>query len=516
MTANQLVPAAQYLRMSKDDQRHSIPFQQSTIREYALRHGFVVRRTYADPGRTGVLIRRRKGLSQLLLDVVGGRADFQAVLVYDVSRWGRFQNPDEAAHYEFICAHAGIPVHYCAEQFSNDGSMQSSLMKSLKRTMAGEFSRELSGKIYDALKRHASEGFHAGGIAPYGLERMLLSASGRRNRILRLGELKNIKNERVVLVPGKKYEIERVREIFSLCAERHMTCQEIANELNSSGRSHRGKAWDACSVIRILQAPQYLGLNVWGRRARKLYGRCVVLPRESWVINKAPFDPIVSQETWDKAHRTLARNRRNLRTEDVLLFKLKQILARQGKLTAVCIDRSQRVGGTSTYQKRFGSLLRAYEKVGFRPSAKVYAQSEHIRAALALHKEVLYTIQELFPSEIRVVRSAEEHKAFVEVDGRFRVSVHVCGKQYRVGRGGLAWVLRLLPRERQHLALICPLDSEWKTVVGYFLVRPLGDSITAYRSFYDTAWLTAFGVELKTLRGFCGAVRKIALEVDKR
>jgi hypothetical protein len=23
--------------------------------------------------------------------------------VYDVSRWGRFQDPDEAAHYEFLC-----------------------------------------------------------------------------------------------------------------------------------------------------------------------------------------------------------------------------------------------------------------------------------------------------------------------------------------------------------------------------------------------------------------------------
>jgi hypothetical protein len=31
------------------------------------------------------------------------------------SRWGRFQDADESAHYEFLCKSAGIPVHYCAE-----------------------------------------------------------------------------------------------------------------------------------------------------------------------------------------------------------------------------------------------------------------------------------------------------------------------------------------------------------------------------------------------------------------
>jgi DNA invertase Pin-like site-specific DNA recombinase len=37
------------------------------------------------------------------------------VLVYDVSRWGRFQDIDESAHYEFVCKQAGIKVAYCAE-----------------------------------------------------------------------------------------------------------------------------------------------------------------------------------------------------------------------------------------------------------------------------------------------------------------------------------------------------------------------------------------------------------------
>jgi len=58
----------------------------------------------------------------LIDDVRSGVADFSAILVYDVSRWGRFQDADESAYYEFICKEAGITVHYCAEQFENDGS----------------------------------------------------------------------------------------------------------------------------------------------------------------------------------------------------------------------------------------------------------------------------------------------------------------------------------------------------------------------------------------------------------
>jgi DNA invertase Pin-like site-specific DNA recombinase len=73
------------------------------IREYAARHGFELVRTYADEGKSGLSIEGRDALRRLIGDVEARRADFQAVLVYDVSRWGRFQDADEAAHCEFLC-----------------------------------------------------------------------------------------------------------------------------------------------------------------------------------------------------------------------------------------------------------------------------------------------------------------------------------------------------------------------------------------------------------------------------
>jgi len=84
--------------------------------------------------------------------VISGSVAFRAILVYDVSRWGRFPDTDEAAHYEFLCKSSGIPVHYCAEPFPNDLSPISLILKTLKRTMASGYSRELgmrtlAGKI---------------------------------------------------------------------------------------------------------------------------------------------------------------------------------------------------------------------------------------------------------------------------------------------------------------------------------------------------------------------------------
>jgi TonB family protein len=169
-------------------------------------------RTYVDEAKSGIEIKRRQGLSQLLQDVLGGNCQFKSILVYDVSRWGRFQDPDEAAHYEFLCKTAGVRVHYCAEHFGNDTYLPNVVLKALKRVMAGEYSRELSDKVFAALIRLARDGYRAGGYAGYGLRRMLLSVDKTPKGQLLPGERKNVTNERVTLAPGPANEIYWVRE----------------------------------------------------------------------------------------------------------------------------------------------------------------------------------------------------------------------------------------------------------------------------------------------------------------
>ena len=187
MPATPITPAAQYLRMSTDHQHLSLAYQAAAIRRYADNHGFQIVQSYEDPGRSGLTLKHREGLSRLLQDVFCGRQVYKVILVYDVSRWGRFQDTDEAAHYEFICKNAGIPVHYCAETFANDGTMPSAIMKALKRIMAAEYSRELSERTTLAISRLVRDGFWGGASPGYGL-RMLVGKNRKPKRLMKAGE----------------------------------------------------------------------------------------------------------------------------------------------------------------------------------------------------------------------------------------------------------------------------------------------------------------------------------------
>lgn len=147
--------AAQYVRMSTEYQKYSTLNQMDALRAYADAHGMRIVRTYTDEARSGLRLKNRPALGQLLRDVHRRNPGFSVILVYDVSRWGRFQDADESAHYEFVCRQAGIKVEYCAEQFANDGSPVSAIFKGVKRAMAGEYSRELSVKVLAGQRRVA-------------------------------------------------------------------------------------------------------------------------------------------------------------------------------------------------------------------------------------------------------------------------------------------------------------------------------------------------------------------------
>src|SRR5438105_3224227 len=112
----QLHTAAQYVRMSTDGQDLSPIIQKQAIAAFAAQNDLEVIATYEDVGRSGIDIVNRPSLRKLLRDVVDGVA-FKTVLVYDVSRWGRFQDADASAYYEYHCRLQGVNVIYVAEPF---------------------------------------------------------------------------------------------------------------------------------------------------------------------------------------------------------------------------------------------------------------------------------------------------------------------------------------------------------------------------------------------------------------
>jgi DNA invertase Pin-like site-specific DNA recombinase len=365
---DELTPAAQYIRMSTDRQEYSTANQDAAHREYAALRRYRIDRTYQDEGRSGLRLEGRPGLARLLADVQGGNAPFKVILVYDVSRWGRFQDVDESAHYEYLCKKAGIRVEYCAEQFANDGSPYASLFKGMKRMMAAEYSRELSAKVFRGQCRLIQMGYRQGGPAGFGLRRMLLGQDGNEKGLLKKGEHKSLQTDRVVLVPGPGREVEVVRRIYDLFTRTGLKERDIADQLGREGAAspEGGRRWTPSAVRGILTNEKYIGNNVYNRRSFKLKQKRVRNAPSEWVRRDGAFPAVVEPETFFVARGIFIERSRGLSDEE-LVARLTALLAARGTLSAALIDGAEDVPSSGVYRHRFGSLIAAYALAGFRP-----------------------------------------------------------------------------------------------------------------------------------------------------
>lgn len=456
MTTNPSVPVAQYLRMSTERQQYSMENQSLAIQSYAESHGFTVIQTYSDAARSGLVLKRRSGLRQLIQDVASGHAPYKAILVYDISRWGRFQDTDESAHYEFLCKAAGIPVHYCAEIFPNDGTLPSLIMKALKRTMAGEYSRELSVKVFAGHQRLARLGFKQGGLPGYGLRRMLLSRDREPKQQLSNGERKSIATDRVILVPGPTEEIEVVREIYRMFAKEKRSIAYIKRDLNRRGiKRDDGSIWKYGAVHKILAHPKYAGCHVYGQTSQKLCTPTIHLPQGQWVMTPAAFEAIIDETTYEAVQK-VKRDRTANQTNDMLLARLRRVLAAKGRLSQKIIERSRNLPSASAYRHRFGSLRKAYELIGYGKPEDFGLLLDFRRRTQALRQQLIERIQSMFPDKVSVIRQGGRWRNMLQLDG-FTVAVRTA-RCVKTKTGILKWIIDAAPRENDCIALLARLN----------------------------------------------------------
>lgn len=356
--------AAQYVRMSTDHQRYSIENQAAAIAAYAQTNGLTIVHTYRDEGISGLRIRNRMGLRRLIEDVQSGRAEFGHLLVYDVSRWGRFQDIDESAHYEFICKQSGVKIAYCAEQFDNDGSLVSNIVKNIKRVMAAEFSRELGVKVHAGCCRMAGLGYKMGGGIGYGLERLAVDHGSQWKGILKPGERKFLTTDHVRILPGSDEQKAELRQIFNSFVE-GSTQAEIIRDLNRRGvPSRNGLPWNSNKMCALLRNEAYIGNMVWNRYSTKLGDKRTKNPQQQWIRNEGCIEPIVDRETFLQANKILNESRVYL-SEEEMLRRLRKVMAKEGCLNMKIIDSAPGLPSSSTYAKHFGTLQGAYRLIGY-------------------------------------------------------------------------------------------------------------------------------------------------------
>ena len=460
--------AAQYVRMSTEHQQYSTQNQADKIQEYADKRGIEIVKTYADEGKSGLSIGGRAALQRLISDVEAGVAEFNIILVYDVSRWGRFQDADESAYYEYICRRAGIQVAYCAEQFENDGSPVSTIVKGVKRAMAGEYSRELSAKVFAGQCRLIEMGFRQGGPAGFGLRRVLVNERGEIKGELAQGEHKSLQTDRVILMPGPAEEVAWVNRMFRWLIDEDMSFREIADRLNEQEVvTDRGRPWTSVSVRTVLTNEKYIGNNVYNRHSFKLKKLHVDNPPEMWIRKEGAFEAVVPVDVFMTAQEIITSRSAKLSDEE-LLDHLRRLYAEHGQLSAVLIDQSDALPSSSTYRTRFGSLRRAYELIGYQTNFD--SERAEINARLrAMYPDIVdQTLASIKTIGGNVTQAPDT--GLLTLNSELQVSL-VLSRCQTSGDGRYRWRVRFDPERYQaDLTLVIRLNHYNEGALDYYLL----------------------------------------------
>ena len=293
---------------AEDKQENSVPIQKGHHVTFANNYGGKTIADLDDEGVSG-LTANRPGFQSLMKDWVlnPNAPHFDYILVYDVSRWGRYQNQNEAAYYEHLCEQHGKKVLYTSKPFPREEQeMTDSIITPMERWMAAQYSRQLSGKVWHGCMKISKDGYSAGGTACYGMARLLLDESKKPIRELKKGEHKMISNQRVTFTPLNDETTQVVKDIFDMFVNKWLTIDDISDDLNEKGiPSSNGGIWNNGKVHRILGNEIYTGTRLYNKTSGKLKQKKVKNPRNEWAIAPKAFPAVVSEEMFWRAQERL-------------------------------------------------------------------------------------------------------------------------------------------------------------------------------------------------------------------
>jgi hypothetical protein len=373
--------------------------------------------------------------------------------------------------------------------------------------MAGEYSRELSVKVFAGQANLIRLGFRQGGPAGFGLRRMLVDQSGTEKGLLGYGEHKSIATDRVVLVLGPNEEVAVVREVYRQFVEIDRTEREIPDELNGRGIvTDLRRPWSRGSIHQLLINEKYIGNNVWARTSCKLKGVHVRNDPAEWIRADAAFAGIVTAVQFE-AVQAIIRERSARLSNDEMLEQLAGILERNGFLSGLIIDEAEGCPSSSSFRSRFGSLLRAYTLVGFSPDHDYrYLETNRKLRAMCpgIFQSVLAGVEQIGGTVVR-----DPVTDLLTINREFKASVVIL-RCFQTSIGTRRWKLRLDNQLKPDLTVAIRMDAANEHPLDYYLLPRLdmreatlrlaefnGLSLDAYRfasltPFYQMAARTRF------------------------
>jgi len=306
-----------YIRVSTEDQardeKSSLRDQRTALTGLASRLGRTLLDSdvFADPGVSGQTAEGRPGFMALIAFCEAHRRPSKAsglVLVLNDSRFGRFRDPEEAAHWRFRLKRLGWLVRF-AEGDDVDDPVARPVLRTIAAVQASEYSRALKANVRRGMRSAAAKGLWLT-EAPIGYRR-LASGGGRPPVVLEVGQRK-ADDQQVRLTPGPEAEQTLVRWMFESYASGEHTLGKMVTLLRTRWPS---RSWQKRTVQVMLKNRTYVGDVLWSRRPHDALERqeTPVRAEHEWVVTLDAHTALISRDLFDRVQARLTANRRSRR-----------------------------------------------------------------------------------------------------------------------------------------------------------------------------------------------------------
>jgi hypothetical protein len=249
-----------------------------------------------------------------------------------------------------------------------------------------------------------------------------------------------------------------------------MSEKEIAEDLNDKGIwTDLGRRWTRATVHQILINEKYIGNNIFNRTSFKLKKRRVKNSPDMWVRSEGAFEPIVSTKNFYVAQGIIVERNRKLSDED-LLNKLNKLHKSKGWLSGILIDETDDMPSSSAYKTRFGSLIRAYELIGYKPD-RDYRYIEINQRLRRMYPEiVMSTVNRI--QDLGGTVQTEENSDLLLVNHEISVSL-VISRCFQTQAGRNRWKIRLDSGLRPDITIAIRMDVDNRQALDYYLLPSL-------------------------------------------
>jgi len=296
-------------------------------------------------------------------------------------------------------------------------------------------------------------GFRQGGPAGYGLRRILVDQHGLMKSELQRSEHKCLQTDRVILMPGPGSEVRTVNLIYRWFIDESLNEYEIAARLNGMNiQTDLGRDWTRASVREVLINEKY-----------------IVNPPEMWIRKEGAFKPIIPAETFYAAQGMMRARARRYSSEE-LIERLRNLYRSRGFLSGLVIDETEGMPSASVYAYHFGSLIRAYQTVGFTPG-RDYQYIETNRFLRQLHPGIVAETETRIAALGGAV-TRDPATDMLTVNSEFTACI-VLSRCQAHGSGRNHWKVRFDTSLLPDITVAVRLDSCNQTTLDYYLLPRL-------------------------------------------